>query len=90
MLQKDPLRRPLFHVDADPDSAFYLDADPDPTFHSDADPDSASQNDPASQHCLQRNRKRFWYLKVQQRASLGCQSGIRTWSCRTASRRTII
>ncbi len=40
MLQNDPLRRPPFHFDADPDPAFYFDADPCfPPFHFDADPD---------------------------------------------------
>jgi hypothetical protein len=37
MLQKDPLRLPLFHNDADqdPDPAFHIVAEPDPAFHFD-------------------------------------------------------
>jgi hypothetical protein len=41
LLQIDPVRRPPFHFDADPDPAFHFDADPDPTFLSDADTDPA-------------------------------------------------
>jgi hypothetical protein len=45
MLQNDPLRLPLFHIDADqdPDPAFHIVAEPDPAFHFDEDPDPASK-----------------------------------------------
>ncbi len=55
MLQNDPIRRPPFHFDADPDPdrAFHFDVDPDPAFHFDTDLDPASQNDPDPQHWQQ-------------------------------------